>query len=138
MYLLYGGEVALHFDLELAFHLRLVHFASVGWVGTLVLLHVLEVVLFLEVLVKSVLHLDPTKEELDSVSLLVNVELIELLFILICKLLRHEQLHQLGFPRKFSLFYASNNLHGVLVPVLSHLLQVLADLVVGVKCELIG
>jgi len=62
------------------------------------MLHVLKVVLFLEVLVKSVLHLDSAKEELDAVSLLVNVELIELLFILICKLFGHEQLHQLGLP----------------------------------------
>ena len=84
-------EALLHVDFEGTTQLSLIDLSYVARVLQLVQLHILEVVLLLEVFVKSVHHFDAAVEELDAMALLVNVELVELVAILIRILLRVKQ-----------------------------------------------
>ena len=87
---LYRGEALFHLDVEVAFKLGFVDLTEVRWVQTLIKLHILEVILVLEVFIKSVFHFDTAEEVLNPMPLLIDIELIELILVLIRKLLRQK------------------------------------------------
>lgn len=80
--LLNRTQVLLDVNFEIASHPILDDFPVVGGVCTQFMLHIPEVASLLEVLVQFVLCLDPTKESLDSLALLLNVETAQ--FVLVC------------------------------------------------------
>ena len=95
MHSLSWTETLFHVHFKGTSQLCLIDFPHIARILQLVQLHVLEVILFLEVFVKSVHHLDAAVEELDAMALLINVELVELVAMLVCVPLRVKELQQL-------------------------------------------
>lgn len=95
----------------------------------------LELALLLEVFVEAILAFDPPKQVLDPIFLIIDVKLAQLVLVFICEPLSQVHIKEGLVAHFFALLDPGHDVHRVLVFVLFHLLEVLANGVIGIELQ---